>query len=173
MPDREVSNPAVRNREAPDRDLPPRARWGTLLQLADRTAVLEVGQMLSAQYEVAALQVPTAGLALLQMRDAALGQRFHLGEIPCSVAAVEVRNAQGAATRGGAQVMADDAELASAIAVCDAVLEADWNGADHVRVLIAHGAEAERVRDDRRRAMLARTTVDFALLNQTLEDADE
>jgi len=70
--------------------------------------------------------------------------------------------------------MADDAELARALAILDAFLAAGLPGAERVSLLLASGARLRGEEGSRRRAMLAATRVDFAMLNNAdEEDGDE
>lgn len=116
--------------------------------------------------EIRLLRLPQAGLGLLQLTDGALGERWYLGEFPVSCCAVEVVTPQGTRALGAAQVLADDADLAQALAVLDAVAAGGLPGAERVRQCITRGANANRETDARRRSLLAATRVDFALLGQ-------
>jgi alpha-D-ribose 1-methylphosphonate 5-triphosphate synthase subunit PhnG len=80
--------------------------------------------------------------------------------------------ADGRCAKGGAQVMADDAELARALAVLDGLLAARLPGWEEAAALLDAGARLRADEDGRRRAMLAATRVDFAMLNNT-GDADD
>lgn len=119
---------------------------------------------------MAHVALPRAGLGLLTSRDGACLESFYLGEFPLSTCHVELSCPDGRKAEGGAQVMADDVELASALAVLDAVLAAKLSGWEEVRELIARGAERRNQQDHRRRALLATTKVDFAPLAETGDD---
>jgi len=148
----------------------PRIHWLRSLTAHSKSAVMAVASLASSGCSVRALAPAQEGLALLTLRDAVLGERFHLGEVPLAEARVEVTSADGRSGRGAARVLDDDAELAAALAVCDAVLTADLPGADEVRRLVVEGAALRAADDDRRRALLDRTRVDFALLSTARDD---
>jgi hypothetical protein len=68
--------------------------------------------------------------------------------------------------------MADDAELAHALAVLDAVFAQRWPGAEAVDALALRGAQAREDVRAVRQAGLKRTRVDFALLAEADEDSE-
>ena len=138
---------------------------------AERDEVLGVAGTLVAGFSVMPLQPAESGLALMQWRDSVLHQAFFLGEVPISRAAIALVDAQERRFEGGAVVMADDADLAYALAVLDAVWAHRLPGAELVDSLAASGESARaRIRAERQ-AMLKRTRVDFSLLSQA-DDED-
>lgn len=142
------------------------------LVAAGREPVLNTAAQLTEGLTVTLLQPAESGLALMQWRDAVQHQPFFLGEVPMARAAVALFNHRGERAEGGAVVMADDAELAQALAVLDAVFAQRWPGAEAVDALALRGAKA---RDDVRairQAGLKRTRVDFALLAEADEDSE-
>ncbi len=147
-------------------ELPERGRWPVCLASAPREALLDVAESLARRYRARHASLPGAGLALLQVRDAVLGEPFNLGEIPLSKAVVELDGPDGSVVLGGAEVMADDQPLATALAVCDAVLAARLDGLEEVARLVQEGAAVLEQRQVTRQAMREATRVDFALLNQ-------
>jgi alpha-D-ribose 1-methylphosphonate 5-triphosphate synthase subunit PhnG len=157
--------------QAPASDLPPRASWVRLLMAADRRALLACARELGGRYAVRHRAAPQAGLHLLQVRDGAFGEPYFLGEIPTAAAQVAVRASDGVDHPGAAWVMADDAELAQAIAVIDAVLSAGLPHQEAARRLLEQGRAACAREGAVRAHMLERTTVDFSLLSET-DDAD-
>lgn len=139
------------------------------LVAAGREPVLSTATQVTEGLTVTPLQPAESGLALMQWRDAVQHQPFFLGEVPMARAAVALVNHRGERAEGGAVVMADDAELAHALAVLDAVFAQRWPGAEAVDALAQRGAQSrDRVRAVRQ-AGLKRTRVDFALL----ADADD
>lgn len=143
------------------------------LAAVDRNQVLSVAGQLAEGLTVNLLQVAESGLALMQWRDAVMHQPFYLGEVPMARAAVALVNHRGERAEGGAVVMADDADLAHALAVLDAVYAHRWPGVETVNAMALSGAQArERVRAQRQ-AGLMRTRVDFLLLAQVDDDADD
>lgn len=123
--------------------------------------------------EVAHTSLPQAGLGLLALDDGAFHEPYFLGEFPLSTCRVELRVADGRRAEGGAQVMADDAELARSLAILDAVLAARLPGWEEIAEHVRTGADQRREQDGRRKAMLAATRVDFALLGALDEEDDD
>jgi len=146
----------------------PRGKLGAALRLVDRDRVVRLGEELASRHSARLRSVPKAGLVMLPVRDAVLGEAFNLGEVPLSSAEIEIDvENEDRPVRGGALIMNDDAPLASAIAVCDAVAAHRLAGHDRVQALFNEGW-AEHVRTQRmRRQMLDASRVDFALLNDT------
>lgn len=142
------------------------------LVAAGRDAVLNTANQLSEGLTVTPLQLAESGLALMQWRDAVQHQPFFLGEVPMARAAIVLGNHRGERAEGGAVVMADDAELAQALAVLDAVFASRWPGAEAVDALALRGAQAREEIRAVRQAGLKRTRVDFALLAEAQADAD-
>ncbi len=148
-----------------------RGTLGACLLAAERDEVLGVAGTLVAEFSVIPLQPAESGLALMQWRDSVMHQAFFLGEVPIARAAVALIDTQGRRFEGGAVVMADDAELAYALAVLDAVWAYRLPGAEIVDALAISGEGARaRIRAERQ-AILKRTRVDFSLLSQA-DDED-
>ena len=119
-------------------------------------------------------QVPTAGLAMLQMREGALGERYFLGEATLSTADLAVELADGRSAEGAARILADDAELAQDIAVCDAVLAAQLPGWERIAALVDEGLAVRHAENRIRRSILARTRVEFDVMTpQEDEDGED
>lgn len=142
------------------------------LVAAGREPVLSTAAQLTEGLTVTPLQPAESGLALMQWRDAVQHQPFFLGEVPMARAAVALVNHLGERAEGGAVVMADDAELAQALAVLDAVFAQRWPGAEAVDALAQRGTQArDRIRAVRQ-AGLKRTRVDFALLAEADDESE-
>ena len=142
------------------------------LVAAGREPVLNTAAQLTEGLTVTPLQPAESGLALMQWRDAVQHQPFFLGEVPMARAAVSLVNHRGERAEGGAVVMADDAELAQALAVLDAVFAQRWPGVEAVDALALRGAQArDRIRAVRQ-AGLKRTRVDFALLAEADDELE-
>jgi alpha-D-ribose 1-methylphosphonate 5-triphosphate synthase subunit PhnG len=134
--------------------------------------VLNTATQVTEGLTVTPLQPAESGLALMQWRDAVQHQPFFLGEVPMARAAVALVNHRGERAEGGAVVMADDAELAQALAVLDAVFAQRWPGVEAVDALALRGAQArDRIRAVRQ-AGLKRTRVDFALLAEADDESE-
>jgi alpha-D-ribose 1-methylphosphonate 5-triphosphate synthase subunit PhnG len=142
------------------------------LVAAGRDAVLDTATQLTEGLTVTPLQPAESGLALMQWRDAVQHQPFFLGEVPMARAAVALVNHRGERAEGGAVVMADDAELAQALAVLDAVRAQRWPGAEVVDALALRGAHAREDIRAVRQAGLTRTRVDFALLAEADDESE-
>lgn len=132
-----------------------------------------LAERLAAGCEVRLTRLPQAGLGLLQLADGAFHEAYYLGEFPLSTCSLELALADGRRAAGGAQVMADDAALARSLAILDAILAARFPGWEEVSGQVQSGAARRGEDDRRRRAMLAATRVDFAVLNDTGEDDDQ
>jgi alpha-D-ribose 1-methylphosphonate 5-triphosphate synthase subunit PhnG len=145
---------------------------GACLLAADRSLVLAAARVAVDGLTVSPLHPAESGLALMQWRDGVMHQPFYLGEVPISRAAVALTDAKGCRVEGGAVVMADDAELAQALAVLDAVWTHRLPGAEAVDLLAESGARARARLRAERQAVLKRTRVDFALLSQTDDGED-
>ena len=151
----------------------PRKDWLRGLTAHPAAALVELSGRLSAGWTLTYLALPQAGLGLLKLRDGAFHEPYYLGEFPIACCRVRVQLPDGATAEGAAQVMADDPALAQALAVLDAILAARLPGWQEVAALANEGASKRAEEDRRRRAMLAGTRVDFALLGATEEDEDE
>ena len=132
-----------------------------------------LAERLATGCELRLTRLPQAGLGLLQLADGAFHEAYYLGEFPLSTCSLELTLADGRRAEGGAQLMADDAALARALAILDAVLAARLPGWEDVSARVQSGARLRAEADRRRRAVLAATRVDFALLGNTGENDDE
>jgi alpha-D-ribose 1-methylphosphonate 5-triphosphate synthase subunit PhnG len=150
----------------------PRKDWVRAWTAHAPDAVKALAERLAAGWDTRLARLPQAGLGLLTVTDGAFNEPYYLGEFPLAHCAVEIALPDGRRAEGGAQVMSDDADLAHALAVLDAVLAAGLPGADDAAALLAAGARLREQEAARRRALLAATRVDFALLNSA-EDGDE
>lgn len=150
-----------------------RSTLGICLQAADRDQVLSAACAVAEGWHVAPLLPAESGLALLQWRDAVIHQPFYLGEVPMARAAIALTDANGRRVEGGAVVMADDAELAHALAVLDAVWTHRLTGAEIVDALAENGERTRARLRAERQTVLKRTRVDFSLLSQTDEEDEQ
>jgi len=123
--------------------------------------------------DVRLTSLPQAGLGLMTLTDGAFHEPYYLGEFPLSACRIELSLADGRRAEGGAQVLADDAELARSLAILDAVLAARLPGWERVAEQVNVGADKRGAIDRRRQAMLASTRVDFAMLNNSDDENDE
>jgi len=150
-----------------------RKDWIRALTAHPATVLNTLAAELTTACDVKLKSLPQAGLGLLTLADGALHEPYYLGEFPLSSCSVYLGLADGRRAAGGAQVMADDAELAYSLAILDAILAAEFPGWERVAALVESGALARAEEDRRRRAILAATQVDFALLNSAEDDGNE
>ncbi|MDZ4252897.1 MAG: phosphonate C-P lyase system protein PhnG [Sulfuritalea sp.] len=149
-----------------------RKDWIRALTAHPATVLNALADELTVGCGVKLMSLPQAGLGLLTLTDGAFHEPYYLGEFPLSSCSIELALSDGRRAAGGAQVMADDAELARALAILDAVFAAGFPGWERVSAHIESGAKERTDEDRRRRAMLAATRVDFAMLNNA-EDGDD
>lgn len=147
-----------------------RKDWIRALTAHPATVLNALADQLTAGCDVKLKRLPQAGLGLLTLTDGAFHEPYYLGEFPLSSCSVEFTLSDGRRAAGGAQVMADDAELARSLAILDAVLAARLPGWERVSAHVESGALRRTDEDRRRRAMLAATRVDFAMLNNAGDD---
>jgi alpha-D-ribose 1-methylphosphonate 5-triphosphate synthase subunit PhnG len=150
----------------------PRGQWPRLWLAAPRAALLAEGERLRDLGEIRHLALPQNGLALLPLVDGAFHDRFNLGEIPLASAQLSIHAADGREARGASCVMQDDMTLVETLALADAVLGAGWPEGEALVALLAQGRIALDEVALQRKAILAATTVDFALLGDTEDDDD-
>jgi alpha-D-ribose 1-methylphosphonate 5-triphosphate synthase subunit PhnG len=150
-----------------------RKDWIRALTAHPATVLNALADELTVGCDVKLKSLPQAGLGLLTLTDGAFHEPYYLGEFPLSSCSIELSLPDGRRADGGAQVMADDAELARSLAILDAVLSARFPGWERVSAHIESGASRRAEEDRRRRAMLAATRVDFAMLNNAEDDDDE
>lgn len=153
--------------------IPQRKDWAHALMAHPPLALHTLAERVALGCEVRHTSLAQAGLGLLTLADGAFCEPYFLGEFPLSTCCIELHLADGRCAEGGAQVMADDAALARSLAILDAVLAARLPGweaiADHIRV----GEAKRREQARRRKAMLASTRVNFALLGTVDEENDD
>lgn len=150
-----------------------RKDWIRALTVHPASALNGLADELARDCDVKLKSLPQAGLGLLTLTDGAFHEPYYLGEFPLSSCSIELSMADGRTAAGGAHVMADDADLARSLAILDAVLAARLPGWERVSAQIDAGAMTRTQEDRRRRAMLAATRVDFAMLNNAENDDDE
>ena len=149
-----------------------RARWPVALASLPRERTLGLGREVTERYDCRPATVPQAGLSLLTLRDSVEKEAFYLGEIPLSSSHVLISGG-GETVEGGAMIMADDAELASALALCDGVLANRLSGWESIAEGVQDGLNALDDEARIRKTMLLRSRVNFALLNQEDELNDD
>ena len=142
------------------------------LQAVPRESIEGVVESITSNYEVIPLELPEAGLYLLQLEDGVSSEPFYAGEISAARAMVRLKDDGGSTYDGAAVIMKDDAILAQWVAVCDSVLSHRLSGHEEVSELVREGLELRREEDRIRQAILASTAVDFSLLEEVEEAAE-
>lgn len=152
-----------------------RKDWVRALTAHPTVTLNSLADQLATGCEITLTSLPQAGLGLLTMTDGALHESYYLGEFPLSSCSIELSLSDGRRAVGGAQVMADDAELARTLAILDAIVAARFPGWELVSAHIESGSIRRDDEDRRRQAILAATRVDFAMLGDAVaeEDSDE
>lgn len=150
-----------------------RKDWIRALTAHPPALLSALAEELTVDCEVTLSSLPQAGLGLLTLIDGAFHEPYYLGEFLLSACRLELVLPDGRRAEGGAQVLADDAELARSLSILDAILAARFPGWETVAEHVASGAGQRSEADRRRSAMLAETRVDFAMLNDAEEDDDE
>ncbi|NET50069.1 MAG: phosphonate C-P lyase system protein PhnG [Merismopedia sp. SIO2A8] len=134
--------------------------------------VIQLAARLTQSWQISYETIPQTGLSLLQLQDSVFHEPYYLGEIPLSTAWVKLNIGNGQNYQGAAQVMSDVPNLATSLAICDAILMNQLEGWQEVADLMARGLAIRQEEDNLRGAMLAKTKVDFSLLNQEESDAE-
>jgi len=142
-----------------------RTAWVSALKALPTYNLLALTKKLSADWTLRPKSVPQSGLGMMKLKDSAFNEAFYLGEFPMSSAWLEVTTADGDKAEGAAQVMDDRVEVAEALALCDAVLSSQLPGWEKVYNLVEQGVAINKKSNRERKMMLARTRVDFSLLD--------
>lgn len=136
------------------------------------TEVIALAQRLAQGWQRHYLTLPEQGLGMLPLQESTLHQAFYLGEFPVARAWVTLTLPDGTQAQGAAHVMQDNAALAEALAICDAILSGQLPGAEAVAHAVAQGQAIRTQVQANRNAMLAKTHVNFSLLETTGENDD-
>jgi alpha-D-ribose 1-methylphosphonate 5-triphosphate synthase subunit PhnG len=153
--------------------IPPRNLWIRALTAHSPQKLISLAETLTIGWQVNYKSLPQAGLSLLQMEDGVFHQPYYLGEIPVASVWIELSNSNDSRFEGAALVMDDSLELAVALAVFDAVMVYQLPGWRKVADLIELGLKKRAQEEGHRSAMLAKTKVDFSLLNQQEDDSED
>ncbi len=160
----------VEKRSSNPMDIPPRHQWIRGLSAIEADEVICVADECTASSRVTHCAIPRSGLMLMRMTESVFEEDYYLGELPVSSAWVNVESSDGQVAQGAAQIMVNNPDLATAMAVCDAVLAHCLKGWETVLDLIRRGLdivdEQQRVRD----AMLLKTRVDFSIVSEDAAD---
>ena len=140
-------------------------QWLRALTALNPETVIQLASKLTQGWKVSYEAIPQKGLSLLQLQDSVFKEPYYLGEIPLSTAQVRLENADGQSYQGGVQVMSDVPDFATSLAICDAIFSNELMGWEQVAELIYRGRAIRQEEDRLRGAMLAKTRVDFSLLD--------
>lgn len=150
-----------------------RTVWVSALKALPTNELLELTKELSANWTLRPKSLPQSGLGMMKLKDSAFNEVFYLGEFPVSSAWLEVTTAEGHKAEGAAQVMDDNVEIAEALALCDAVLSSELPGWQQVYNMVEQGVAVREQTMRERKMILARTRVNFSLLDNVGNDNAE
>jgi alpha-D-ribose 1-methylphosphonate 5-triphosphate synthase subunit PhnG len=150
-----------------------RGTWLYQLTAHPASVLIETAQRLAREWSITHIELPQAGLGLLQLADGAFQQPYYLGEFPLARCHLRLSLPDGRCVPGAAQLMTDDVALVEALAVLDAVLAARLPGWEQVAKLVETGTRRRTEEQRERQALLTATRVDFALLGNTDDHDDD
>jgi len=142
-----------------------RTAWVRALKALPKKDLLDLTGELSEDWMLRPKSLPQSGLGMMKLKDGAFNDAFYLGEFPISSAWLEITTPDGSKAEGAAQVMDDNTELAEALALCDAILSSKLPGWEQIYNLVEKGIAITEKTNRERKMMLARTRVDFSLLD--------
>ncbi|MCG8028371.1 MAG: phosphonate C-P lyase system protein PhnG [Candidatus Thiodiazotropha taylori] len=149
-----------------------REEWVSVLTALPEKRLTELVKGFPADWKVQPTTLPQVGLGMMKVKESAFNESFYLGEFPLASCTVTVTTGSGESAAGGALVMDDRMERAEQLAVCDAVMTGRLPGWQKVEALLQEGSARREQISRERKAMLARTKVDFSLLEDVgSEDA--
>ncbi len=134
-----------------------RRRWMGVLARADTAAVERLWEAHGTDVGFRVVRAPETGLVMVRGRAGGTGQRFNVGEMTVTRAAVEAPDG----TVGHGYVSGRDRRRAELAARFDALLQDPALRPALERAVIEPLAAAESARHDRLRAKAAATRVDF------------
>jgi len=140
----------------------PRSQWIRVLTAHPPATIVGLADELTNGWQIHHQIVPQDGLALLPLRDSVFGEDFYLGEVPVASAWVQLISSSGQKMEGAAQVMGASAEVATALAVLDAIAANQAPGSERVWLAMERGMEVRQQEEQVRIAMLERTRVNFS-----------
>jgi len=150
-----------------------RTAWVSALKALPTNNLLSLTAKLSEDWTLRPISVPQSGLGMMKLKDSAFNETFYLGEFPLASAWLEVITPDGHKAEGAAQVMDDRVEVAEALALCDAVLSSQLPGWEQIYNMVEQGVAINEKTNRERKMMLARTRVDFSLLDNVGDDNAE
>lgn len=142
-----------------------RTKWVSALKALPKKELLNLTNELSEDWILRPKLIPQSGLGMMKLKDSAFNDEFYMGEFPVSSAWLDVITPGGIKAEGAAHVMDDNVDLAEALALCDAVLSSQLPGWEQVYNLVEKGIVLSEKTKRERKVILARTRVDFSLLD--------
>lgn len=143
----------------------PQKDWIRALTAHPSKDLIALAEVLTLEASVTLLQLPQAGLGLMTFKESAFHDQFYLGEFPLSSCHVDLHYAGDVCGVGHAQVMMDDAELAKALAILDAILANQLPNWQQVYQYLVQGQAQRTQLDQLRNTMLEKTRVNFSTLD--------
>lgn len=151
----------------------PRGDWLRYWSMLDADEIDKAVASLGDGWQITDLRKPRSGLALMQLRDGALGDCFYPGEIPWSRAHVSIKDTNGTSGEGAADCMDDRVMHVRNMAILDAVLGSRLDSWERVAALLDKGHQRWVQRKGQRDALLEKTRVEFSRLDATdVQDED-
>jgi len=150
-----------------------RTAWVSALKALPTNKLLALTTKLSEEWTLRPKLLPQSGLGMMKLKDSAFNEAFYLGEFPLATAWLEVTTPDGHKAEGAAQVMDDRVDVAEALALCDAVLSSQLPGWEKVYNLVEQGVALNEKTNGERKMMLARTKVDFSMLDNVGDENAE
>ncbi|MEA3468726.1 MAG: phosphonate C-P lyase system protein PhnG [Thermodesulfobacteriota bacterium] len=160
----------MKNTTEQDIPIPERSQWMRLLSALDTEKLMSQVDAVSKGWQISPKALPQSGLGMLKLQDSACNEPFFLGEIPLCTAWLEILTPDGRKTEGAAQIMNDNIDLVQALAVCDTILANQLPGYERIVDLLDQGNKICNQEKQRRKMMLAKTRVDFSLLDDVGDD---
>lgn len=150
----------------------PREQWVAALSKVPEQTLGDTLDKLTQDWEVKAKTLPQSGLGMLKVRDSALGDDYYMGEFPLASCWLSVQTEQGQIAEGAAWIMDDSVERAEQMALCDAILSSRLSGWEQVLELLEQGRKIQVDEKNERKSLLAKTRVNFSLLDDVGEQND-
>ena len=150
----------------------PREQWVAALSKVPEQRVRNTLDRVTQHWNIKAKTLPQCGLGMLKMRDSALGGDYYMGEFPLATCWLSVHTDQGKTAEGAAWIMDDNDERAEQMALSDAILSSRLPGWEQILDLLEMGTRIQAGEAKERKSLLAKTRVNFSLLDDVGEQDD-
>ena len=131
-----------------------------ILAEGDLSVLLPPAEELLAEAKAKVIQEPATCLVMMQAMESVQGHPFNLGEVLITECAVEI---EGIRCKGYA--LGDEPERALCAALLKAAVHGGHSLAQKIKLLLAGEKEAVRQREEAEFGLVARTRVDFEVMN--------